>query len=53
MAEPFVYETEKAIVRIHPGKMTDEEFRATIEQAARKFYADIRKSEKKKENRNV
>ena len=53
MAEPFVYETEKAIVRIHPGKMTDEEFRATLEKAARKFYAEIRKSEKKKENGNV
>jgi hypothetical protein len=49
MAEPFVYETEKALVRIHPGKMTDEEFRTTLEKAARKFYADIRKSEKKKE----
>lgn len=50
MAEPFVYETERAIVRIHPGKLSSEEFRATIEQAARKFYSDIKKSEKKKEN---
>ena len=49
MAEPFVYETEKAIVRIHPGKMSGDEFRATIETAARKFYSDIKKSEKKKE----
>lgn len=53
MTEVFTYESEKGIVRIHPGKMTDEEFRATLEQAARKFYADIRKSEPKKENRNV
>lgn len=53
MTEVFTFESEKAVVRIHPGEMTDEEFRATLEQAARKFYADIRKSETKKENRNV
>lgn len=53
MTEVFTFESEKAVVRIHPGKMTDEEFRATLEEAARKFYADIRKSETKKENRNV
>jgi hypothetical protein len=29
--------------------MSGEEFRATIETAARKFYSDIKKSEKKKE----
>ncbi len=49
MAESFVYESEKAIVRIHTGKMTQEEFRTTIEAAARKFYSDIKKSESKKE----
>lgn len=49
MAEVFTYETEKAVVRIHTGKLSPEEFRATIESAARKFYSDIKKSEKKKE----
>ncbi len=49
MAEFFEYQTETAIVRLHPGKMSGEEFRATIETAARKFYSDIKKSEKKKE----
>ena len=49
MAEVFEYQTESAIVRIHPGKMPAEEFRATIESAARKFYSDIKKSETKKE----
>lgn len=49
MTEPFVYETKKATVRIHPGKMTQEEFRTTIEATARKFYSDIKKSESKKE----
>ena len=49
MTEPFVYESEKAIVRIHPGKMSGEEFRTTIEAAARKFYSDIKKSDYKKE----
>lgn len=49
MAEVFTYETEKAVVRIHTGKLSPEEFRATIECAARKFYSDIKKSETKKE----
>lgn len=49
MAEVFTYETEKAVVRIHPGKLSQEDFRATIEAAARKFYSDIKKSENKKE----
>ena len=49
MAEPFVYESEKGIVRIHTGKMTPEEFRTTLEAAARKFYSDIKKSDSKKE----
>ena len=53
MAEVFVYETPTATVRIHTGKMTPDEFRATIESAARKFYADIKKSESKKEKQNV
>jgi thioredoxin-related protein len=47
--EVFVYETERATVRIHPGKMSGEEFRTTIEAAARKFYSDIKKSDYKKE----
>ena len=49
MSEVFTYESEKAIVRIHPGKLSPEEFRATIESAARKFYSDIKKSDSKKE----
>lgn len=53
MTEVFTYESEKAIVRIHPGKMSGEEFRATLETASRKFYSDIKKSESKKEKQNV
>lgn len=48
MAEVFTHESEKAVVRIHTGKLSPEEFRATIESAARKFYSDIKKSEAKK-----
>ena len=44
MTEVFVYETEKAIVRIHPGKLTEEERREVLENAMRKFYAAIQKS---------
>ena len=49
MSEVFTYESEKATVRIHTGKMTPEEFRTTLEAAARKFYSDIKKSDSKKE----
>lgn len=49
--EVFTYETEKAIVRIHPGKSSEEEFRAIIEEAARKFYSDIRKDQKKEKEK--
>lgn len=52
MTEVFTYETEKAIVRIHPGNVTEEGFRAAIEQAARKFYSDIRKDQKKEKGKN-
>ena len=48
METVYVYETERAIIRIHPGKLSAEEFRATVEAAARKFYSDIKKSESKK-----
>ena len=53
MAEVITYETERAIVRIHPSKMTPDEFRANLEAACRKFYSDIKKSESKKEKKNV
>lgn len=49
MEEVFIYESEKAIVRIHPSKMAPDEFRANLETACRKFYSDIKKSESKKE----
>ena len=51
MTEVFIYETERAIVRIHPSKKTPEQFRADLEAACRKFYSDIQK-ESKKENKN-
>ena len=53
MTEVFTYETPTATVRIHPGKLSSEEFRSTIENAARKFYSDIKESESKKEKQNV
>lgn len=39
------YITEKAIVRIHPGKLTDEERKKVLELAAKQFYKAIQKSE--------
>lgn len=37
------YDTGKAIVRIHPGKRTEEERRAALEQAAKDFYKALKK----------
>ena len=42
------YKTEKAIVRIHPGKLSEEERRAVIENAAREFYKAIQKAKNQK-----
>lgn len=41
--EVFVYETEYAIVRIHPGKRTPEERRAKLEESAKRFYMAIQR----------
>lgn len=41
MEEVFVYETENAIVRIHPGKLAEEQRQKALEEACRKFYKAI------------
>ena len=45
------YDFGNAIVRIHPGKLTEEELRVVLENAAKKFYKEILKQqmEKKKQ----
>ena len=53
MEQVFSYETDRAIVRIHPSKKTPEQFRADLEEACRKFYSDIKKTESKKEKKHV
>ena len=40
------YVTEKAIVRIHPGKLTAEERRAVLEDAAKQFVRALQKQGK-------
>lgn len=45
------YITETAIVRIHPGKISDEELRARMEEACINFYKAIRKAGKEQEIR--
>lgn len=42
------YITEKAIVRIHPGKLTEEERKAVLEDAARNFFRAIQKANQNK-----
>ena len=42
------YITEKAIVRIHPGKLSEEERKAVIEKAAQRFFRAIEESKMKK-----
>ena len=43
------YLTDKgAIVRIHDGKLTDDERKVVLENAAKDFYRAIQKAQKKK-----
>jgi len=42
------YVTEKAIVRIHPGKLTEEQRKAVLEDAARNFYRAVQKTNQNK-----
>lgn len=39
------YITEKAIVRIHPGKLTEEQRKAVLENAAKEFFRAIQKAQ--------
>lgn len=41
------YVTEKAIVRIHPGKLTEEQRRVVLEDAAKDFFRAIQKAKQK------
>jgi hypothetical protein len=42
------YITEKGIVRFHPGKLSEEERRVVIINAAKEFYAAIQKQQNQK-----
>lgn len=42
------YVTNKAIVRIHPGKLTEEQRKAVLEDAARNFLRAIQKANQNK-----
>lgn len=46
--EPMVVELGTALVRIHPGKLSDEERRKVLEDACKRFYAAICKDDAKK-----
>lgn len=48
--ETFVNKTDRYIVTIRPGKLSDEEFKKVLDDAARRFYAEIQK-EKAQANR--
>lgn len=48
----FIYETEKALVRIHPGKRTEAEQRKALEESAKQFYKSIQKDLMKKGGTN-
>lgn len=39
------YITDKAIVRIHPGKLTKEQRKVVLENAAKDFYKAIQKAQ--------
>lgn len=41
-----IYESEKAIVRVHLGKRTAEERKTALEEAVKQFYKEIQKQKK-------
>ena len=41
------YITEKAVVRFHPGKLSEEERKVVIINAAKEFYQAIQKQNQK------
>lgn len=45
--EAFVYESKKAIVRIHTGQRSEEERRKALEEAVKQFYLAIQKTNRK------
>lgn len=44
------YKTDKAIVRIHPGKLSEAERKEVLEDATRHFLKRIQKAAKKKKD---
>jgi hypothetical protein len=45
------YHIGNAIVRIHPGKLTEEERKVVLENAAKKFYKAVQQQRQKSANR--
>ena len=41
------YITGKAVVRIHPGKLTEEERKVVLEDAVQKFFREVQKKQKR------
>jgi hypothetical protein len=42
------YISDKAIVRIHPGKLTEEQRKVVLEDAARNFFRAVQKANQNK-----
>lgn len=42
------YRTEKAIVRIHPGKLTEEQRKVVLEDAAKNFFRAVQRAQQNK-----
>lgn len=38
------YKTDKAIVRIHPGKLTEEQRKVVLEDAAKNFFRAVQRA---------
>ena len=44
--EPMEFDSEKALIRIHPGKLTDEELKELLIIGARRYFAALEKQKK-------
>lgn len=44
--EPMEFDSEKALIRIHPGKLTDEELKELLIIGGRRYFAALEKQKK-------
>ena len=44
--KPMEFDSENALIRIHPGKLTDEQLKEVLIEGARKYLAALERQKK-------